>query len=117
MGKKEYFRPGLFFNMVMPSQEKIIIRGLIRSAGWIFCVWGCIVTLRGVWDAFWGEPEANYFSSVKWEFITQEQWHRYSGFEISYGLACIGIAYLLWKFSSLVPEFYTRPAQQYDERL
>ena len=97
------------------KQEKIIVRGLVRCAGWIFVIWGFIIALKGLWDSFFGEPEANYFSSQPYEFVTLEQWLRYAGFEIAYGLACIGVAYLLFLYAAYLPEYYTRPAQEPDE--
>jgi hypothetical protein len=84
--------------------EKIKIRGLVHSAGWIFFIWGVLVTVKGVWDVFWGEPEANLYSPHKWEFVSQAQWLNWAGFEIAYGLACIGIAYLLREYAVFVPE-------------
>ena len=99
----------------MERQEKVLVRGLVKAAGWIFMIWGIVVSLKGLWDSFWGEPEANYYSSQKWEFVSQEQWLRYAGFEICYGLACMGIAYLLWKFASYMPEYYTRIAKESDD--
>lgn len=56
-----------------------------------------------------GEPEANLYSPVKWQFVTREQWLRYSGFELTYGLACLGLAVLLWRYSRFLPEWIQRP--------
>lgn len=105
----------IYLYRIMQKQEKVLIRGLVRCAGWIFLIWGILVTCKGIGDSFWGEPEANYFSSEKWEFVTKIQWLRYAGFETVYGLACIGVAYLLWKYASYMPEYYTRPAQEKDD--
>lgn len=99
----------------MPQHEKVLIRGLVRGAGWIFLVWGAIVAFKGIWDSFWGEPEANFFSPAKWEFVTKEQWFRYTGFEILYGLACAGVAFLLWKYAAYMPEYYVRKKQEPDD--
>jgi hypothetical protein len=88
--------------------EKIKIRGLFQSAGWIFFIWGSIVAVKGAYDVFWGEPEANYFSAAKWEFVSRQQWYTWSGFEISYGLACIGVAYLLRTVARRVPVVIAR---------
>lgn len=99
----------------MQKQEKVLIRGLVRAAGWIFLIWGSVVSLKGLWDAFFGEPEANYYSREKWEFVTQEQWIRYASFEVVYGLACLGITLLLWKYASYMKEYYTRPLQEHDD--
>lgn len=87
---------------------KIKVRGLVRAAGWIVVVWGSVVTLKGFWDAFCGEPEANQFSPQPWQFITKDQWLRYAGFEICYGMACLGVAYLLWRYAQRLPEWVIR---------
>jgi len=88
--------------------EKVKIRGLVRGSGWAFLLWGGLISLKGLWDAFWGEPEANYYSLEKWEFVTKQEWLRYAGFEWAYGMACMGVAYLLWQFASRVPEYIER---------
>jgi hypothetical protein len=88
--------------------EKIKIRGLVRSSGWIFGIGGGVAVLKGLWDVFVGEPEANYYSPHKWDFVTQQQWLTWSGFEIAYGAACIGIACLLWKYTERLPECIER---------
>ena len=49
-------------------KEKIKIQKLFHIAGWIFLIWGCVVVIKGFLDAFFLEPEANRFSSEKWEF-------------------------------------------------
>jgi hypothetical protein len=84
--------------------KTIKIRGLVRIAGWMFCLWGSTVALKGLFDLLWGEPEANYYSPHRWEFITRAQWLNWSGFEVIYGFACIGITCLLWKYAVYVPE-------------
>ena len=88
--------------------EKIKIRGLVFSAGWIFLTWGLIVTAKGFWDSFLGEPEANLYSQHKWEFITKSQWLNWAGFEITYGIACVLIAVVLRKYADRVPEYILR---------
>jgi hypothetical protein len=88
--------------------EKIKIRGLVRSAGWIFLLWGAVIAVKGVRDILFGEPEANYFSPQKWEFISLQQWHTWSGFEIIYGLASVAIAIILWKYAPRLPEYIER---------
>jgi hypothetical protein len=85
--------------------EKIKIRGLVFSAGWIFLAWGLIVTAKGFWDSFLGEPEANLYSAHKWEFITKTQWFNWSGFEIAYGLSCVMLALVLRAYAQRVPEY------------
>lgn len=88
--------------------QKVKIKGLAVSAGWIFVVWGTLVLIKGFYDLFWGEPEANYFSPQKWDFISQRQWLTWSGFEVTYGLACIGIAYLVREYAKRLPEYIER---------
>lgn len=90
--------------------EKLKVRGLVVCASWIFAVWGILVSIKGFWDVFFGEPESNYYSQVKWEFVSQQQWLTWSGFEITYGIACISIAYLLRKYSAKLPYFIERKA-------
>jgi hypothetical protein len=92
--------------------KKIKIRGLVVSASGIFLSWGAIVEFKGIFDAFWGEPEANFYSPNKWDFISQKQWLTWSGFEIAYGLACAGIALLLWKYARLLPPYIERKSDK-----
>ena len=92
----------------MAHKEKIKIAGLARLAAWIFGVWGAVVTLKALYDLFAGEPEANLFAPRKWAFVSQEQWLRYGGFELAYGLALLGLAFYAMKFSRLLPEVVTR---------
>lgn len=84
--------------------KKIKIRGLVRTAGWLFLAWGAAVAVKGIFDLFWGEPEANFYSPRPWEFISRAQWLNWAGFEVIYGLACLGITWLLWKYAAYVPE-------------
>jgi len=88
--------------------KKLKIRGLAVCASWILAVWGTLVSVKGFWDVFFGEPESNYYSQTKWEFISQKQWLTWSGFEITYGITCISIAYLLVKYAEKLPEFIER---------
>ena len=90
------------------SKEKIKIRGLVCFSGWIFLAWGTLVFVKGFWDVFWGEPEANLYSLSKWEFISKEQWLTWSGFEIFYGIVCISIWRILIKYSRRLPEYIER---------
>ncbi len=96
----------------MATMEKIKIRGLLHIAGRIFFIWGVFVSLKGVWDAFIGEPEANYFSQHKWEFVTRQQWFTWSGFEIAYGAACILTALILFHYAKRLPLFIERQTTQ-----
>ncbi len=94
--------------------EKIKIRGLIRIAGWIFNVWGGLVAFKGLYDSFFGEPEANFYSPEKWQFVTQDQWMRWSGFELAYGLACVGLGWACWEMAKKLPDWTERPKQTPD---
>ncbi len=85
--------------------KKVKFRGLFVAAGWIFVLWGAAVAAKGVFDLFAGEPEANHFSPRPWEFVTRVQWANWAGFEVAYGLACAGAAFLLWKYAPRVPEY------------
>lgn len=89
-------------------REKIRIRGLVVIAGRLFMLWGAAVALAGLYHAFWGEPEANFYSFSKWEFVTRAEWLRWSGFEIAYGLACLGLGLACLEFSKRVPEWVER---------
>jgi hypothetical protein len=91
--------------------EKIKIRGLVHISGRIFFVWGVFVGLKGFWDAFIGEPEANFFSPHKWEFVTKQQWFTWSGFEVAYGAASILAALVLFYYAKRLPDFVKRPIQ------
>lgn len=94
--------------------EKIKIRGLVRGSGWAFMLWGVLVSLKGLYDAFVGEPEANHYSPQPWQFVTKDQWLRYAGFEWAYGLACVGVAWLLWRFAPRVPGVIERVPPEVD---
>lgn len=75
-------------------------------------IWGGVVSCKAVYDIFAGEPEANLYSPQKWQFVTQEQWLRYGGFELAYGLALIGLAWLLFRYSRFLPEWVERPRRE-----
>jgi hypothetical protein len=85
--------------------RKVKIRGLIVIAGTIFLIWGAIVGIKGLYDAFFGEPEANFFSLTKWEFVTRAQWLRWSGFELVYGLSAIALGLYLRRLSAKFAEY------------
>lgn len=89
----------------MNNTRKVHVRAVARLVGWIFVGWGVVVALKGVWDCFWGAPEANYFSLLPWEFVTREEWLRYAGFELAYGLACVGVGWAAWRFARRLPEW------------
>ena len=77
--------------------QKVRYRAIFRSSGWIFSIWGSIVIIKGLYDAFVGVPES--------EFITSDKWLKYSGFEVVYGLACLTVGYLIFEFAKRIPEF------------
>lgn len=64
-----------------------------------FKVWGAVAALKGVYDMISGEPEANMFSPEKWQFVTYEQWLRWGGFELSYGIFCVAFGYFLYEIA------------------
>ncbi|MDE2038912.1 MAG: hypothetical protein KGO96_11295 [Elusimicrobia bacterium] len=97
--------------------EKIKIRGLPRIAGTLLCCWGAIVSVKALYDLFIGEPEANLYSPRKWQFVTQQQWLRYGGFELTYGFCCLALGWLLWRYSRFLPEFIERPKREAELRL
>lgn len=97
--------------------EKVKIRGLALIASRVFAVWGSVVALKAVYDLFVGEPEANLYAPRKWAFVTQEQWLRYAGFELAYGLALIGLALFLRRYAAFLPEVVERPRQEPEFRL
>lgn len=75
------------------------------------------MAFKGLYDLFVGEPEANLYSVEKWEFVSQEQWLRYGGFELVYGLALIALAVVLRKYSRFLPETIERAKREPDLRL
>lgn len=91
------------------ATERIKIRGLARISGALFGLWGLAVAPKGIYDLFGGEPEANLYSPRPWDFVTRAQWLRYAGFELVYGLACLGLAAFLWRYSRFLPEHAERP--------
>ena len=91
------------------ATERIKIRGLARISGVLFGLWGLVVAPKGVYDLLGGEPEANLYAPQPWAFVTREQWLRYGGFELAYGLACLALAAFLWKYSRFLPEHIERP--------
>lgn len=92
--------------------ETIKIRGLARLASAIFAGWGGLVASKGLYDVFVGEPEANLYAPEKWDFVTQPQWLRWSGFELCYGLACLGLAWYCARWAVRLPETVRRPRRE-----
>lgn len=76
----------------------------------LFAAWGLAVSVKGFGDRFLGwEPEANRYAPAPWAFVSREQWARYAGFELAYGLSCLGLATLLFRYSRFLPETVSRP--------
>lgn len=92
--------------------EKTAVAGLARLTGWIFLPWGGLVALKGLYDMFLGQPEANFFSLHPWEFVTRAQWFRWTGFELVYGLACVSVGLAARAFARRLPEFVLREKQE-----
>ncbi|MBI5245162.1 MAG: hypothetical protein HY922_15980 [Elusimicrobia bacterium] len=90
------------------ATERIKVRGLARIASILFGLWGAVVAPKGLYDLLGGEPEANLYAPRPWAFVTQEQWRRYAGFELAYGLACLALAWLLWRYSRFLPKTLDR---------
>jgi|GEM_PF-825387 len=88
--------------------ETIKIKGLARLAAAIFAGWGGLVAFKGLYDLFVGEPEANLYSPVKWAFVSEAQWLRWSSFELMYGLACLALAWYCVRWSRRLPEHVER---------
>ena len=88
--------------------ERVKIRGLAFIFAGFFFIWGLAVTGKSVYDLFWGEPEANAYAPHPWGFVTKEEWLRYGGFELAYGLACLGLAFEARRYGQILPEFIER---------
>jgi len=101
----------------MNAKEKVKIRGLARLAAWILGVWGAVVSGKALYDLFVGEPEANLFAPRPWAFVTRQQWLRYGGFELAYGLALLALAWYALEFARFLPETVVRDRQEPDLRL
>jgi hypothetical protein len=93
-------------------RETVKIRGLARLTAAIFAGWGGLVCLKGAWDLLGGEPEANLYAPLKWAFVTEAQWLRYAGFELAYGLACVGLAWYCLRWARRLPETVERPRRE-----
>ena len=88
--------------------ETIKIKGLARLTAAIFAGWGGLIALKGLWDVFAGEPEANLYAPQKWAFVTEAQWMRYAGFELAYGMACVCLALYCVRWARRLPETVER---------
>ena len=94
------------------THETIKIRGLARLAAAIFAGWGGLISFKGLWDLFAGEPEANLYSAQKWGFVSEVQWMRWAGFELVYGAACLGLAWYCARWARRLPETVSRPRRE-----
>ncbi|MCH8031353.1 MAG: hypothetical protein IIB09_06015 [Bacteroidetes bacterium] len=92
--------------------ERIKIRGLAYGTSVVFTLWGAVVSIKGLYYLFGGEPEANLFSPRPWQFVTREQWMRYGGFELAYGLACLALGWALWRYARFLPQVISRPRRE-----
>ncbi len=101
----------------VPDLDKIKIRGLARLSSYLFAAWGALISLKGLYDLFVGEPEANLYAAVKWTFVTREQWMRYGGFELAYGACCLFLGWALYRYARFLPETITRPRREPEFRL
>ncbi|MBI5624570.1 MAG: hypothetical protein HY924_12395 [Elusimicrobia bacterium] len=97
--------------MEPPVTERIKIRGLGRLAAAIFIGWGGLTALKGLYDLFIGEPEANLYAPAPWAFVTREAWLRYGGFELAYGLACLALGWAVLRYLRFLPETVERERQ------
>ena len=97
--------------------EKIKIRGLAHLLSGLLGLWGGAVALKALYDLFAGEPEANLYAPQKWAFVTEEQWMRYAGFELAYGLACLALAWAVLKYARFLPEVVERHRREPDFQL
>ena len=88
--------------------EKIKIRGLARMLSWLFAAWGILTSAKGLYDLFAGQPESNLYAPEPWAFVSRKAWLRYGGFELSYGLACLGLAWGIARYSRFLPECLER---------
>ena len=94
--------------MTAPSTEKVAVAGLARFAGAFFFSCGAIAATKGVWDFAWGRPEARFFSVRPWSIVTQPQWTRFAGFELAFGLVCLGLGWVAWRLSRRLPPWTER---------
>ena len=70
--------------------QKREARGLTQIAGWIFVIIGVLVVIQGFLDIF--------ILSSDSEFVSLVNWRRYALFEVIYGVACISIGMVIFKF-------------------
>lgn len=80
-------------------------------------MWGAVASSKGVYDLAWGEPQANLYALEKWTFVSREAWARYAGFELAYGLACLTLAWLIYRYAARLPLVVTRPRRKQEFEL
>jgi len=80
------------------------VRGLANLAASIFGVWGSVILLKSLYNLLWGTPEANLYSALPWQFVTLEQWTRYAGFELCYGVSCVALAWIILGYARFLPK-------------
>lgn len=97
--------------------EKVKVRGLAHLCAGLFGLWGAVVSAKALYDLLIGEPEANLYSAEKWQFVTQEQWLRYAGFELAYGAALLALAWAVYRYARFLPVWVERPKAEPDIRL
>ncbi|TXH28794.1 MAG: hypothetical protein E6Q99_02035 [Elusimicrobia bacterium] len=90
--------------MTAPGR-RFAVRGLAHLAAGVFFVVGAAAALKGLWDAFLGAPEARFFSAKPWDFVTRDQWFRFAGLELTYGLACLALGAACRVFARRLPVF------------
>lgn len=92
--------------------QKVKVRGLALIPAWIFISWGSLILLKSFYDLLWGQPEVNFYSPRPWDFVTREQWLRYAGFELCYGLSCLAAGWFLFRWRNLLPDFIERKRKE-----
>jgi hypothetical protein len=93
-------------------KKKVAVAGLARLAAGIFWAGGAVAAGKGLFDAFLGSPEANFFSVKPWTIVTREQWFRWAGFEFAYGAACLALGGVLWVWAKRLPAWQERPVTE-----
>lgn len=67
------------------------IKGLLKLAMWLFYIWGILVTVVGILRLLnINKPDS--------EFVTVADWLRFSVFQVTYGMVCIGVGYLIYLY-------------------
>ena len=74
----------------MTSSGRPSSASLALLAAWVFS-FGARGGLKGLWDAFWARWKPVSFPPNPGIFVTRDQWFRFAGFELTYGLACVAL--------------------------